>query len=95
MATDELFISVEPDPARQGIRIDKSKYDRMHNIILYNLRRYGPMTFTQLGTLVEDELYDTFSGSVMWYYTLVKQDMEAHGELRRVPRSRPQIVEAV
>lgn len=61
--------------------------------ILHNLQSYGSMTFTQLGALVEEDLRDTFAGSVMWYYTTVKLDMEARGEIRRVPNSRPQLIE--
>ena len=53
------------------------------------------MTFTQLGALVEEDLHDTFSGSVLWYYTTVKLDMEARGEIRRVPNSRPPLIEIV
>jgi len=95
MATDELFLTVQPDPAKQGVRIDKARYDRVREIILFNLQRYGPMTFTQLGALVEEELHETFPSSVLWYYTLVKQDMESHGEICRVPNSRPQVIEIV
>jgi hypothetical protein len=53
------------------------------------------MTFTQLGALVEEDLHDSFAGSVLWYYTTVKLDMEARGEIRRVPNSRPQVIEVV
>jgi hypothetical protein len=52
------------------------------------------MTFTQLGALVEEELHTAFTGSILWYYTTVKLDMEARGEIRRVPNSRPQVIEA-
>lgn len=95
MATDELFLTVQPGPARQGVRMDIAKYQQVRGIILLNLRRYGPMTFTELGALVEDDLHDTLNGSILWYYTVVKQDLEAQGEIRRVPNSRPQIIEIV
>ena len=95
MASDELFLSIQTEPARQGIRIDQAKYQAVHEAITQNLRRHGSMTFTQLGALVEEQLQDTFSGSVLWYYTTIKLDMEARGEIRRVPNSRPQVVEIV
>lgn len=95
MASDELFLTVHPDPAKQGVHIDNARYDQVREIILFNLQRCGPMTFTQLGALVEEELHDTFTGSIVWYYTMVKQDMEMHGEIRRVPNSRPQVIEVV
>lgn len=95
MASDELFLTVQPEPAKQGVRIDKAKYKTIREAILHNLECYGSMTFTQLGALVEEELHDAFAGSVLWYYTTVKQDMEARGEIRRVPDSRPQLIEVV
>ena len=93
MASDELFLTVHREADKQGIRIDMAKYEAVHRSIMQNLQRYGSMTFTQLGALVEEDLHDTFTGSVMWYYTTVKLDMEARGEIRRVPNSRPQLIE--
>jgi uncharacterized protein DUF6958 len=95
MASDELFFTIKPEPAKQGLRIDQAKYNAVHEAIFHNLREYGPMTFGQLGALVEEELNATFTGSVTWYYTTVKLDMEARGEIRRVPNSRPQVIEVV
>ena len=89
MASDELFLTIRPEPVQPGVRMDPVKYNAVQAAILHNLREYGPMTFTQLGALVEEELRTTFSGLVMWYYTAVKLDMEARGEIRRVPNSRP------
>jgi hypothetical protein len=95
MASDELYLTVQPELANQGVRIDQAKYDAVHAAIFENLREYGPMTFTQLGALVEEQLQTTFTGSIMWYYTAIKLDMEARGEIRRVPNSRPQVIEVV
>ncbi len=93
MASDELFLTVQPEPPRPDLRIDQARYASIREAILHNLQDYGSMTFTQLGALVEEDLHDTFSGSVQWYYTAVKLDMEARGEIRRVPNSRPQLIE--
>ena len=95
MASDELFLTVQPEAARQNLRIDQRKYEAVHAAILENLHQYGSMTFTQLGALVEEQLQGAFSGSVTWYYITVKLDMEAQGEIRRVPNSRPQLIEVV
>lgn len=88
-----LFHTLHPDDDKQGVRIDKVKYDAMREAILENVRRHGRMTFTELAALVGEQLHGNFDGSVMWYYTTVKLDLEARGEIRRVPRSRPQMVE--
>lgn len=95
MASDELFLTVHPELEKQAVRIDQAKYRAVHEAILQNLRLYGSMTFTQLGALVEEQLQATFTDSVTWYYTTVKLDMEACGEIRRIPDSRPQVVEIV
>lgn len=95
MASDELFLTVQIDPEKHPGRIDPVKYQAVHEAIIQNLRQYGSMTFTQLGALVEEQLQAAFTGSVTWYYTTVKLDMEARGELRRVPNSRPQVIEIV
>ncbi len=90
MATGEFTFAVNPDSAKQGVRISRAKYDIVRAAILENLRAYGAMTFTQLGALVEDQLQRDFDGSIMWYYTTVKLDLEARGEIHRLPNSKPQ-----
>jgi hypothetical protein len=94
MAMAEPFLTVHPDSNKQGVRIDKARYDAMRAAILENLQRHGAMTFSQLGALLEDLMQGSFDGSVLWYYTTVKLDLEARGEIRRVPGSRPQLIEA-
>lgn len=93
MKPDELFLALNPDPAKKGVRIEKAKYDVMRASILDLLRARGPQTFSNLGALVEEHLQGRFDGSVMWYYTTVKLDLEARGELRRTQGSKPQLVE--
>ena len=95
MATGEFFLTIHPEPTKAGTFIDKAKYKVLREAILRNLRKFGSLTFAQLGACLEAELQPTFSGSVLWYYTTVKLDMEARGEIRRVPNSRPQLIEAI
>ena len=38
---------------------------------------------------MENELLGRFEGSVSWYLTIVKLDLEARGILERVPGKRP------
>lgn len=96
MAVVEPFLASLPDLTKQqGVRIEKAKYDAVRSAILDSLQRHGVMTFSELGELVEDLMQDSFDGSTMWYYITVKLDLEARGEIRRVPGSRPQLIEAV
>lgn len=90
MDADEFVLAINPDPTKQDVRIERGKYEVVRTAILENLREYGPMTFSRLGELVEDQLQRNFVGSVKWYFTTVKLDMEARGELRRVPKCTPQ-----
>lgn len=87
---EQTILALNPDPTKQGVQISKAKYDAVRTAILDTLKVHGPMIFTELGNAVEDSLHKNFDGSVMWYFTTVKLDMEARGEIRRVAGSRPQ-----
>jgi hypothetical protein len=43
------------------------------------------MTFMKLTRTVEKEIDGKFEGSVTWYVTTVKLDLEARGKVKRVP----------
>ncbi len=89
MGADECVLMINPDPTKQGVRIEKAKYHAIREAILESLFEYGPMTSVRLGFLVEDQLgneYDSF------LYTAVKLDMEVQGELHRMLKSRPRMV---
>jgi len=77
---------------KQGVNINKEKYEIIRKSILSVLRAQKEMPFMKLSQAVEKEVRGNFEGSVMWYVTTVKLDMEARGEVRRVPNSRPQLV---
>jgi hypothetical protein len=77
---------------KQGVNISKKKYEVIHAAILCVLQQKKEMTFMNLSRAVEKEINGNFDGSVMWYVTTVKLDMEARGEVKRVPNSRPQLV---
>jgi len=77
---------------KQGVKISKEKYDIIRKAILSTLDTQNEITFMNLSRAVEREVNGTFDGSVMWYVTTVKLDLEARGEVKRVPNSRPQLV---
>ncbi len=85
MASGEFVLAINPDPTKQSARIEKTKYDIVREAILENLFDRGPMTFTQLGELIEDQLQNDFGSSVKWYYTIVRQDMEVGGGRSSAP----------
>jgi hypothetical protein len=83
--------TLHPDK-KQGVNISKEKYQVIRQAILSTLSTQKEMTFMKLSRAVEKEVNGNFEGSVMWYVTTVKLDLEARGEIKRVPNSRPQLV---
>lgn len=80
---------------KQGVNISKEKYEMIRKAILSTLKTEKEMTFMKLSRAVEKEVNGNFDGSVTWYVTTVKLDLEARGQIRRVPNSRPQLVKLV
>jgi len=80
---------------KQGVNISREKYETIRKAILAALRTQNEMTFMALSRAVEKEVNGTFEGSVLWYVTTVKLDLEARGTLQRIPNSRPQLVKLV
>ena len=77
---------------KQGVSISREKYEIIRKAILSILCAQKEMTFMKLTRAVEKEVDGKFEGSVTWYVTTVKLDLEARGEVKRVPHSRPQLV---
>jgi hypothetical protein len=77
---------------KQGVNISKQKYEIIRNAILCVLQTHKEITFMNLSRAVEKEVNGNFEGSVTWYVTTVKLDLEARGKVKRVPNSRPQLV---
>lgn len=80
---------------KQGVNIKREKYEIIRNAILCVMQNEKEMSFMNLSRAVEKEVKGKFEGSVTWYVTTVKLDMEARGELKRVPNSRPQLIRLV
>lgn len=80
---------------KQGVNINREKYEMIRKAILSILRTQKEMTFMALSRAVEKDVRGKFEGSVTWYVTTVKLDLEARGAVKRVPNSRPQLVQIV
>lgn len=78
-----------PD-GKQGVNIEREKYDLIRCTILEILNERGEESFMNLGEEVKRRIGEEFEGSVIWYYTTVKLDMEAKGEIERIPGMVPQ-----
>ena len=92
---DNIILTRHPDPGKQGVMIDLVKYQTVRDAILSALSAYSGLTFMELGNAVNQLLQGHFDGSISWYYTTVKLDLEARGLIERVPNSRPQCIRLV
>ena len=85
----ERIHAQHPDPDKQGVTIDAAKYHTVREAIEAVLEERGPVAFEALVEAVEGRL-PGFDGSIPWYVTTVKLDLEARGRIERVPGARPQ-----
>ena len=85
----ERIMTLHP-AGKAGVNIDRQKYDVVLEAILEAVRTNGAITFSDLTTEVRSRLEATFAGSISWYVTTVKLDLEARGEIVRLQKSGPQ-----
>jgi len=83
-----------PTPGKASRRIDRRKFEQIRRAILACLPRSTPgVEFAKLPGLVRRKLSPgerKTLGSVRWYVTTVKLELEVRGEIRRVASSGPQ-----
>jgi hypothetical protein len=87
----DMIRTLHPDK-KQGVNISKEKYEMIRKAILSTLKTEKEISFMNLSRAVEKQVNGNFEGSVTWYVTTVKLDLEARGQVKRVPNSRPQLV---
>ena len=77
----EKILTLHPE-GKQGVKISRKKYELMKKTILTCLNA-KEFTFKELGRLVKNELNGKFEGSINWYYTTIKLDLEARNIIER------------
>jgi porphobilinogen deaminase len=87
---EEKIMTLHPEQGKSGVTINKRKYDTIREAILESLGTSEEMTFTELNRDVHGKLEGGFDGSISWYVTTVKLDLEARRVIERVPGSSPQ-----
>ena len=88
---DDRIVTLHPDPGKQGVRIERAKYEQMRDTMVAILKNRGSLSFTALLAALEEALSGRFDGSLSWYGTTVKLDLEARGLLERQGKS-PQMI---
>jgi len=92
MATkkNDKMLTLHPQ-GKKGVNISLEKYDQVRAVLLRLIQKHKEITFDQLTDLAEAELIEQqFDGRPLWYIVTVKLDLEARGEIERVPRVSPQ-----
>lgn len=87
----ERILTLHP-AGKQGVNIDRAKYDLIRQAILDSLAQRGEIPFGELDAAVAASLAAPFDGSIGWYTTTVKLDLEARGLIERVPGRSPQVL---
>jgi hypothetical protein len=96
---EEKVICETPTPGKKPTRIDKWKYNLVRTAILAVVPSDDQgVEFSKLPQLVEGQIStDDLErlGSVSWYTTTGKLDLEVKGVIERVPGSKPQSLRIV
>lgn len=77
---EERILTLHPQQ-KKGVNIHRGKYEQIRSAIKSALKERGPLTFQALNEAVHKNLAGKFEGSISWYYTTVKLDLEARGVL--------------
>lgn len=78
------------DGSSSGGRVNAAKYDQIHTAIVDAIPDGSDgLAYKDLVTAIREALPD-FEGSVSWYVTTVKLDMEGRGEIERIAGVSPQ-----
>ena len=84
---EEKILTLHPEEGKQGVNISRAKYEMIRQAILNAIRSQGSISFQGLVSLIDYSLRNRFEGSISWYVTTVKLDLEARGDIERAPGS--------
>lgn len=88
---NDRILTLHPT-GKSGVNIERAKYDQMKSAIIESLQVVESIGFRELGEVVRSKLKGSFDGSISWYYTTVKLDLEARGFIERIPNETPQML---
>jgi len=73
----EKIQTLHPEVGKQGVNIDKAKYDQIYSATLEVLKKNAPMTPAELFDTMNEKLEGKFDGKIGWYTMSIKLDLEA------------------
>jgi Family of unknown function (DUF6958) len=91
MKKGDRVLTLHPE-GKRGVNIEKEKYRIVREAIVGVLKEEGTVTFNELMKRVLSRLRGRFRGSIGWYMTIVKLDMEARKHIICDRGSSPQTV---
>ena len=90
----EKILTLHPE-GKNGVRIDREKYELIKSEILAIMNSHGMITFKDLLHEMNINLTDRFEGSIAWYTVSVKLDLEARKILERISGTSPQKIKLI
>ncbi len=87
---EDRILTVHPE-GKQGVNIGRQKYNSMRQAIIDCLSQDAELTYSQLAIAVEERLAGQYDGSIRWYFTTVKLDLEARHIVQRT-HTKPQLI---
>jgi len=91
----ERIMTLHPDTGKVGVNIEVNKYNQMKDTLLGILKKEGEMSFGDLAKAAKNHLKGKFDGSIGWYMTTVKLDLEARKLVKCNRKSSPQKIALV
>ncbi len=86
MKDEERILTKHPQ-GKTGVSISKARYDLVRAALIDCLKD-KQLTHDELMACVTKRLQSKFEGSMKWYGEAVRLDLEARGDIERVPRKR-------
>lgn len=87
--SDQKIMTLHPE-GKQGVNLDNKRYVLIKQAILEVIHEHDEIAFKALAAAVAERLPKEFDGSVPWYVTTIKLDLEAREFIERVPGKTPQ-----
>lgn len=85
----ETVMTLHPE-GKQGVAIDGAKYRTIRDAIVEALEESDTLTFSELTESIRADYEESFDGSIPWYVTTVKLDLEARNIIERIDGRSPQ-----
>ena len=89
--SEEKIMTLHPE-GKKGVNIAKDKYFVIKDTIVAVLQEGNETTFDDLISKVKEKLAKKFQGSIGWYTTTVKLDLEARNIITCTRGSGPQAI---